>query len=261
MTDVRDFTHGAGPYPGPRPMGPPPGAPPPPYGVVPSPRHPATPPAGLPLGYPPLTPPGGWGPPPFPGPVPPPPPPTPPPSGRGRTVLVAVALAVVLLGGLLAAVAVMATGVSTAPTPTPAPAPAPTSHYTLTSMFAGNGSCTPTTPEEQVPSTTEGQVCTGSGDGTVFVFYRYTGAAAPFEDAMVRGWGGTGLTPHSQDACSAKYTGTIDLPAGGTAPVVVDVYRNSPFVAISASDTGQGAEAMIDPRYRVANRADLCAGG
>ncbi|MEJ2864423.1 hypothetical protein [Actinomycetospora flava] len=204
MTDVRDFPHGGGPAP--RPMGPPPGAPVPPYGYVPDPRHPATPPAGL--GYPP---PGaqGWGPPPFPGAVPPMPPMPPmppgPPGSRGRTALIAVILSVVLLGGIVAAVAVMAKGVSTAPVPpTPAPAPVPASHYTLNSMFAGNGTCTPVGPGEQIASSSEGMTCSGPGDGSIFIFYRYTGSSASFETSLVRGWGGTGLTLHSQDACSVK---------------------------------------------------------
>ncbi|GAA4906959.1 hypothetical protein EV188_103425 [Actinomycetospora succinea] len=256
MTDVRDHPYAA-PYPGAfRPMGPPPGAPVSPFGPVP----PATPPAGLAYGYPPPAP-LGWGPPPpF---APPMPPPTaPPPPRRGRTALVAVALAVVLLGGIVAAVAIMAKGVASGPVPPgPAPAPVPASHHTLTGMFANNGSCTPTTAEEQVPSTTEGLVCTGSGDGTVFVFYRYTGSAAPFEQSTVRGWGGSGLTLREQDSCRAQYTGTIDLPGAGAAPVVVDFYRNSPFMAVSAAGNGQSVDSMLTPRYQVANRTDLCAGG
>ena len=259
MTDVRDFSHGAGPAPF-RPTGPPPRGPIPPCGYVPGPRHPATPPAGL--GYPPPGAPG-WGPPPaFPGTVPPVPPGPPgPPGSRRRTALVAVILSVVLLGGIVAAVAVMARGVSTAPVPPgPAPAPVPASNYTLTSMFAGNGTCTPVGAGEQIASSSEGMTCSGPGDGTIFIFYRYTGSSASFESSLVRGWGGTGLTLHSQDACSVKYTGTIDGPSGGTAPVVIDIYRNSPFVVATAAE-GVSAQSLVAPRYQVANRTDLCAGG
>jgi hypothetical protein len=262
MTDVREFPPGGHPV-GPWQPGPPvpPGAP---FPHIPAPRHGGMPPAGLPYGYP-GPPTHGWGP----GPVaqhpytaPMPPVAAGPDGTRRRTALVAVALCVLILGGILAAVVIMSSAVSAVPpAPAPAPAPAPTSHYTLTSMFAGNGTCTPTTASEQIPSTTEGLVCPGQGDGAVFIFYRYTGASDTFENSLVRGWGGSGLQLRSEDACSVKYTGTIDIPDVGPTPVVVDVYRNSPFVAVTGAMNGQSVESVVTPRYQVANRADLCAGG
>ncbi|MEJ2864422.1 hypothetical protein [Actinomycetospora flava] len=41
--------------------------------------------------------------------------------------------------------------------------------------------------------------------------------------------------------------------------MVVDIYRNSPFVVATAAE-GVTAESLATPRYRVANRDDLCAG-
>lgn len=301
MNDLREFPHAARPphpgppHPGPPQPGPPqpgpphPGAPHPvmppaapfpvmpppgrpyppgpPFPSVPPPRWGDTPPAGLPYGYGPPTAAGPhpFGTAPMPGPIPPA-----PPRRRGRTALIAVLLSVLILGGVVSAVALMARSVALSPPTTPAPssgpvAPAapsvPTSHHTLNTMFAGNGTCTPTTAAEQIPSTTQGLVCTGRGDGTVFVFYQYTGGADAFRTTMVRGWGGTGLTPVSEDACTAKYTGTVDVPGVGTSPVVVDIYRRSPFVAVSMSGNGAGVDTLTTPRYQVADRGALCSGG
>ena len=146
--------------------------PPAPYPFVPAPRRGDVPPAGLSYGYGPPTPygagpPTSW--------MPPAPPPPPPPR-RGRTALIAFVLGLVLLGGIVLAVTIMARALPAPPAPGPVAPPAqsgpPSSPYTLTSMFGGNGTCTPATADAQIPMSTEGLTCSGQGDGTVFVFYR-----------------------------------------------------------------------------------------
>ena len=74
----------------------------------------------------------------------------------------------------------------------------------------------------------------------MFVFYEYTAPTGTFQDTMVREWGGSGLTQRAQDDCRTQYTGTIDVPGVGATPVVVDVYRHSPFMAVTAAAGGGG---------------------
>jgi hypothetical protein len=262
MSQIHEHPYGAGPHPGTSwPTMPPPA----PHPFVPAPRRGDVPPAGLSYGYGPPTPygagpPTSW--------MPPAPPPPPPPR-RGRTALIAFVLGLVLLGGIVLAVTIMARALPAPPAPGPAAPPAqsgpPSSPYTLTSMFGGNGTCSPATADAQIPMSTEGLTCSGQGDGTAFVFYEYSVPTDTFQDTLVREWGGSGLTQRAQDDCRTQYTGTIDVPGVGATPVVVDVYRHSPFMAVTATaSSGSGRGGGTDsttPQYRVADRGSLCAGG
>jgi hypothetical protein len=286
MTETHDYTdaHRNPPGSAPPPV-PPAGAPGQPFPYVPPPRG-EMPPAGLSYGYagPPgpgaygpagaYRPPGAYGPPGAshflappvqPGPVPPA-----PQRRNGRTVLIAVLLSLVLLGGIGGMVALAFHTTSSTPAPTqpavpPAPTPdaVPSTHHTLNTMFnvSGNGTCSPISTANLLPSTSQGIGCTGTGTGPVFLFYQYTGTPTAFQTMMMGESAGTALTLSSQDACSAKYTGTINLPDRGPSPIVIDVYKRSPFVAVSLARTGQSSTTLLTPQYRAGSQTDLCAGG
>ena len=78
---------------------------------------------------------------------------------------------------------------------------------------------------------------------------------------MVREWGGSGLTQRAQDDCRTQYTGTIDVPGVGATPVVVDVYRHSPFMAVTARPVAVAAAPTPPPRSTGSPTAAACARG
>jgi hypothetical protein len=182
-------------------------------------------------------------------------------SGK-RIAIVAILSVMTVLAGLAALTLVLASNQPPTPSTPTTSAPAttvPTSTYTVTTMFGnGNGTCMAAGGDVlQAVQASEGSVCVSGG--TIFEFYRYTGTEESYQAIVAHM---PGVTLNSQTECSAKYTGSIDVPGLGRAPAVFEVYRHSPFMAVTLARPGTATpDQLLAPRYRVADPGAVCAGG